>query len=813
MNRRNTHQGFALVTVLILGTVLAALLAAYFTTTLIDLSTTRAAGSSVTGFYAAEAGLNMRAEEIRKKFQDYRRPTANDLTEKDYALSSGRTVTTFGTEAAVGAGDAYTIINAPDDAFNGLASLNSVYTISSVAKNTAGDTEAQLDMQITMREIPVFQFLAFHQENMEFHPGPAMTVNGRVHSNKTVYLAANSGLSIDGLVSGVTGIEHGYTAGCGSGQVRVMGSDGSFKNFGSAGTCHRMSENDLRAFGGRVKYLAEPLALPSPESFEWRGGGGFYWSRADLRMVLVQDSYVDLFEAAGRGGDRPIFIVPGNVNGCGNGNGNANGCGNGNGNGNANGCGNGNGNANGCGQSIPVPILAPEILVYNSVGNVDMAATRKLYRLMIDNPGMVTVNLPRSGRNNNGRPNAGSADSPANQGGNKFLTTSYAALNNIPLIPPYCQTYRNEPRPWTTSDANQHVRSKGYTYPNGWSIDAPQTPFSPQDVYAYFTNPGNPSNLTNICKHVVARGEFYHYRQNREMLMLNINLRQFLQANKDAPSAARLFDPTVAGLNGGLVLYFSVDGPNHTPAAGRGNNYGVRLFDGADLSMTQGVTFVTDQAAYVQGDFNCRALATAADLAALPRNTSDTGNLDGSGNPVSELQPRPRRCHQVVSDSGSALRDDQIQDSGLKRGVAVIADSVNILSDAWKDENSRSALDGRRPSMTQQNLAILAGSSRDGEGGLHNFPRFLEDWGYVDGAVRYRYRGSLVAFRFPRRVDGAFVRNVSPSINSCCGLNYKPPIRDWDFDLDFRDARRLPPLTPRAVSIKQDLFLREFERP
>ncbi len=836
---KTSNQGFALVTVLIMGVVLTALLAAYFSTTLTEVKTTRATADSASGFYAAEAGLNLRAEEIRQKFQGYSRPSATDLVEKSYALSNGRTVATSASQMAAAGADVYTVISNPDDNFNGLASLNNVYNVSSVAKSSAGDTEAQLDMQITSREIPVFQFLGFHQENMEFHPGPSMTIHGRVHSNKSLYLASNTSsntLSIDGQVSAVTDIRQGYTDGCGSGPVRIMSQNGTYKQFGTPGTCKRMSENDLAPFGGLVKYLDQPLAVPPPESFEWKIASGatvpgFYWNRAELRIVLNQGRYVDLFAAAGRAGDKPRFVVPAAGNGNGN-NGNGNGNGN-NGNGNGNcGNGNGNGNGNGCNNAV-VTIWAPEVQVYHIGGAVDTIATRNLYSLMIDNPGMITVNLPRNGRTDNGRPNSNSTESPANDGANnaanltnKYLSTSYATANSDPLnwvIPPYCQTFTDLPRPYNANASandlahnHQDVRLKGYLYPNNALIDTFSiNNLNPEQTYAFFTNPSNPNNLSNVCKYVVARGEFYHHRQNREMLLLNVNVRQLLEANRDAAPAARLFNPGVSAPNGGLVVYLSVDGARHTPAMNatsnrdKGNNYGVRLFDAADLSMTNGVTFVSDQAVYIQGDFNCRAFANPADLAGLPRDQTNTGNLNDSGNPVSSLQPPPRRCHQVVSDaSGNSLRDADIVNNGLKRGVAVIADSVNILSDAWKDQNSRAALDGRRPSMTQQNVAVVAGSSKDGEGGLHNFPRFLESWEYVGGGVRYRYRGSLVAFRFPVRADGAFER----SSGGCCGLNYRPPLRDWDFDLDFRDAAQLPPLTPRAVSIKQDLFLREFEQ-
>ena len=839
-------QGFALVTVLIMGVVLAALLAAYFSTTITEVNTTRAAANSASGFYAAEAGLNLRAEEIRQKFQGYSRPTAADLVGKSYTLSNDRTVATTATELVVADADAYTIINNPDDDFNGLASVNHDYKVSSVAKNKLGDTEAQLDMQITSREIPVFQFLGFHQESMEFDPGPPMTIHGRVHSNNGLYLSANSGLSIDGQVSGVTTIKHGLPNSCPPGPVSIMGRDGTYKPFGGCKAMSKTDPKDLAPFGGLVKYLDQPLAVPPPESFEWKTTTGFYWQRAELRLVLNQGRYVDLFAAAGRVGDKPEFFVPSekdlkeakkDKNKCKKDKKNKK-------------------DKSKCvDSSVALTVWAPEIEVRTPTGSVDPAATKKLYSLMVDNPGMITVNLPRNGRTDNGRPNSNSENSPADDGANdkpnltnKYLSTSYAAAAppapnfNELLIPRYCQTYTDLPRPWNANSDptnlnynHQDVRGKVYTYPNGWPVDTLppgwdiKSGLTPEDVYTYFTDSDNPSNLADVCEATVARGEFYHYRQNREMFLLNVNVRQLLEANKNASASARLFDPAVDSPNGGLVIYLSVDGARHTPSPtatakrDKGNNYGVRLFDGADFSVTKGVTFITDQAAYVQGDFNCRAFAKPGDVAKLSPHQSDTGNLVDSGNPVSNLQPKPQRCHERVSDaSGNPLRDTDIENDDKKRGVAVIADSVNILSDAWKDQNSRqefvtfttsSGTNNRLPSMTQQNFALVAGSNKSGEGGLHNFPRFLENWDYLCGNcnVRYRYRGSLVAFQFPQRVDGLFSRNVSPK-DGCCSTNYKPPIRDWDFDLDFQDAEKLPPLTPRAVSIKQDLFLRDFEQ-
>jgi hypothetical protein len=37
-------------------------------------------------------------------------------------------------------------------------------------------------------------------------------------------------------------------------------------------------------------------------------------------------------------------------------------------------------------------------------------------------------------------------------------------------------------------------------------------------------------------------------------------------------------------------------------------------------------------------------------------------------------------------------------------------------------------------------------------------------------------------------------------------------VRNWDYDQDFNDAGKLPPLSPRAVNLVQELFERDFSQ-
>ena len=50
---------------------------------------------------------------------------------------------------------------------------------------------------ISLDKMPIFQFLAFFSDDLEINPGPAMTLDGRVHTNGDLYISANSQLDID----------------------------------------------------------------------------------------------------------------------------------------------------------------------------------------------------------------------------------------------------------------------------------------------------------------------------------------------------------------------------------------------------------------------------------------------------------------------------------------------------------------------------------------------------------------------------------------------------------------------------------------
>jgi Tfp pilus assembly protein PilX len=197
-------------------------------------------------------------------------------------------------------------------------------------------------------------------------------------------------------------------------------------------------------------------------------------------------------------------------------------------------------------------------------------------------------------------------------------------------------------------------------------------------------------------------------------------------------------------------------------------------YDTAVASNTKGFTFASENGVYVLGNYNAFAVMSV-----------------GTPTPAEEYQPHDTDTHIPAS---------------------VIGDSVTILSNNWKDARSFTYpfnLSQRQATETFARFAMLSGDTKTSlianpnqggsdermAGGVHNFKRFLEDW----GGERLNYTGSIINLYNSRNNNGAF---------KCCGVVYSPPIRNWVFDATFLDPARLPPGTPFFQSIQLTGFQR-----
>lgn len=130
--------------------------------------------------------------------------------------------------------------------------------------------------------------------------------------------------------------------------------------------------------------------------------------------------------------------------------------------------------------------------------------------------------------------------------------------------------------------------------------------------------------------------------------------------------------------------------------------------------------------------------------------------------------------------------------------TAIIADALTFLSNNWNDVNSFASpysLNLRGAATTTYRFAVIAGkgisfpnpagTSADlgTDGGVHNFLRYLENWG---GQTIF-YRGSIASLYFNRQAIGIY---------KCCATVYSPPTRGYNFDVEFLQPALLPPRTP-----------------
>lgn len=305
------RKGFALVSTLIFLSVLMALLTAYFVMTRIELGATTASIRQTTGFYAAEAGLNLRAERVRQRFEGYQMPTgtppspanpcqganqgSGDLACQTYNLQ-GRQVITYVTEDPRNADPAQRrkVVPAGEE-YEGLMMEEYVYTVASEARGPDGRTEAILEMRFKNRLIPLFQFAIFYEEDLEFNRTAPMTLNGPVHSNRDIYLDAgrpSSTLAINGRVTAAGRIWRGDKANRDSGGVVQVFDGQTLRSVNSTGSLREVGTTELNNWNGWLRARQPSLSPPRPATFDppWRGntplGDRLYWNRADLRAVL-----------------------------------------------------------------------------------------------------------------------------------------------------------------------------------------------------------------------------------------------------------------------------------------------------------------------------------------------------------------------------------------------------------------------------------------------------------------------------------------------------------------------------------------------
>ena len=174
-------------------------------------------------FYAAEAGLETAAAIMKTEYDSTGLPPAimpqgnSELNDCDMLFTTSddgpatQQVLTDGT-------------------LSGLHALVKSFTIDSRAESQTEHGVVEMTQRFQSALIPIFQFAVFYENDLEIAPGPSMTLSGRVHTNKNLYMQSNNSLLIDSYVTSAEHILHGRkgAGGTGSGDVQIRNASGTY---------------------------------------------------------------------------------------------------------------------------------------------------------------------------------------------------------------------------------------------------------------------------------------------------------------------------------------------------------------------------------------------------------------------------------------------------------------------------------------------------------------------------------------------------------------------------------------------------------
>jgi len=214
----------------------------------------------------------------------------------------------------------------------------------------------------------------------------------------------------------------------------------------------------------------------------------------------------------------------------------------------------------------------------------------------------------------------------------------------------------------------------------------------------------------------------------------------------------------------------------------------VRLFNGENLqisgaagklSSTMGITVSSENMVYIWGNYNTTGINSAPPNGTAALNApSATYRYVGNQVPAAIVADAFSPMSKTWLDSLSAMFPDTI--------TSRLADFN--LPNVGAETSVRTAI------IAGNNLSALAGTPDQGNGfesrlngGMINFPRFVEDWYTVNR--RWNYTGSFIPLYHATQMIGPWWYVPNYEI-------YQPPIRDWSFDDTFKDPTRLPPGTP-----------------
>lgn len=223
---------------------------------------------------------------------------------------------------------------------------------------------------------------------------------------------------------------------------------------------------------------------------------------------------------------------------------------------------------------------------------------------------------------------------------------------------------------------------------------------------------------------------------------------------------------------------------------------------GTNLSPTKGITIASENMVYIAGNYNTTGIGG---FKAPNLNTGNTADYLGVQVPASIICDAFFPLSKTWFDANSMMYPEGF---GLNANPAIGNDLYRIAdntTDSKKATAVRAAIMFGNTLSAKQAAANSAARSTSGtisSGGMHNAPRFLEQWN-DGGYYTWSFSGSLVTLFNSTQ---AFAPWTSSAVI------YQPPTRNWSYDDTLTNPNKLPPGTPFFQYVQSSGFQQVIEK-
>lgn len=232
----------------------------------------------------------------------------------------------------------------------------------------------------------------------------------------------------------------------------------------------------------------------------------------------------------------------------------------------------------------------------------------------------------------------------------------------------------------------------------------------------------------------------------------------------------------------------------------------VRLFDSetlsfsagtGKLSQTKGITIASENMVYTWGNVNTTGITS------IPAggSTLNNGGYTGAQIPMSIVCDALFPLSKTWFDGLSAMYPEGSSAPRSAAGTAYRMADDN-LSDITQSTSVRAAviIGSTKSAMTANPGRTSVGLRKNG--GINNFPRFLELWNSAGTVRPFNYTGSIIPLYYSTQALSQWENDTS--------VIYMPPQRNWSFDETFLNPNKLPPGTPFFQYLQGTSFYQSF---